>query len=56
MTNYNFCEKNDLPIFLSDINDVYERIINYPEIGEMFLKEKLSFDWGEHFGTNELSL
>ena len=56
MTNYNFCEKNDLPIFISDINDVYERIINYPEIGEMFLKEKLSFDWGEYFGTNELSL
>ena len=49
MTDYDFCQENDLGVFTYDLDDIYNRIIKYPEIGEMFLKEKLSFDWGENF-------
>ena len=52
MTDYDFCQENNLGVFTYDLEDICNRIIKYPEIGEMFLKEKLSFDWGENFNKN----
>ena len=56
MTDYDFCQENNLGVFTYDLDDICNRIIKYPEIGEMFLKEKLSFDWGEYFGRDMLNI
>jgi hypothetical protein len=47
ITNYEFCQENNLPIFLSSNNEIYDRITSFDKLKNIFLNEKLSFDWGE---------
>ena len=48
LTDYNFCENNNLSIFLKDDEEVYKRISEFDELKRYFLIEKNSFDWGEN--------
>jgi hypothetical protein len=52
MTDYDFCQKNNLPIFCNSIDEICERIENYDEIKRCFIEEKICFDWGENFESN----
>jgi hypothetical protein len=52
LTDYDFCSKNKLSIFLKDDEEVYKRISEFDELKHYFLIEKNSFDWGENFKGN----
>ena len=52
LTNYDFCQKNNLSIFLNSNDEIYKRIESFEPLKKTFLTEKLSFDWGENFKGN----